>query len=371
MNPITINREKLAVRLTMGKKGYRREGRVLKTPHGKSVFIDRGGSVLGIAHLDTVVKERDVNYLKIKNKELVMSGALDDRLGAYVLLDLLPELGVVCDVLLTDGEESGHSTAEFFTPPKGKDYHWLFQFDRRGTDVVMYSYETDEMKKLLADEGFEVGVGSFSDIGKMEDLGVKAFNFGVGYHSEHSDFCYAELLDTLAQAQKFARFYHKHHATKLVHEKKTYATSNYHDYSSGGYGDYRAGFGNAYTGYDWQSRYYNRNKSDAKTEPSTRSRGWYDNEWEWHDWDEPTPQELAVQNHDDEIVHIYDDAKGCCWCGDPNCQLWTQLQPNPLQGKNNHGSPPDNIDFIVAELEAEEQAAKSRANGDGQAHAQD
>ena len=47
---------------------------------------------------------------------MVHSGALDDRLGAYIILDLLPKLGINVDVLLTVGEEQGRSTANFFAP---------------------------------------------------------------------------------------------------------------------------------------------------------------------------------------------------------------------------------------------------------------
>src|SRR5215469_11790126 len=59
-------------------------------------FRDNGSSVLAVAHLDTVVrpKNRIPRFSNTERGPMVTSGALDDRLGAYVILCLLPRLGI-------------------------------------------------------------------------------------------------------------------------------------------------------------------------------------------------------------------------------------------------------------------------------------
>lgn len=182
-------------------------------------FRDNGARVLATAHLDTVVAgdRRAPRFRNTKAGPLVTSGALDDRLGAYVILDLLPRLGVTCDWLLTVGEESGASTAEYFKP--GKDYDWAIEFDRTGTDVVMYQYEDAATRRLVEAAGARTGSGSFSDIAYLEHLGVKAFNWGVGYRGNyHSEAGYAYLYDTFAMVARYLRFCEQNAGTTLPHD---------------------------------------------------------------------------------------------------------------------------------------------------------
>lgn len=181
-------------------------------------FRDNGSSVLAVAHLDTVVTPgfRAPRFSSTRGGPLVRSGALDDRLGAYVILDLLPRLGVTHDWLLTVGEESGQSTAGFFTPPK--DYDWIIEFDRAGTDVVMYQYEDAASRAAVQACGAPVGKGSFSDICYLDALGVKAFNWGVGYRGDyHSPHGYAYLSDTFAMAAKYLAFHEQNAGTAMSH----------------------------------------------------------------------------------------------------------------------------------------------------------
>lgn len=183
---------------------FRVLGDVTDTKDGQLVYIDRGCDTLGVAHLDWV------DFVPVHfEKNKVYCPQLDDRLGAWVLLYLLPYLDVDCDILLTDNEEIGRSTAKYFEPPR--EYNWMFEFDRRGTDVVMYEYDSPSNRQLLDMAGFEVGHGSFSDISYLGHLGITGFNFGVGYHHEHSRRCYANLIDTLNQANKFAEFWQAFH----------------------------------------------------------------------------------------------------------------------------------------------------------------
>jgi hypothetical protein len=170
-------------------------------------YQDNGSNVLAVAHLDTVGahEERGCYFLNTAGGEVVYSRALDDRLGAYIILDLLPKLGIQYDILLTVGEEDGMSTAEFFEPLK--EYDWMIEFDRGGTDVVMYQFEDQFTVDLVKASGARVGEGIFSDICYLEHLGVKGFNWGVGYRDYHGPRAHAYLDDTLMMVNNFLRFH--------------------------------------------------------------------------------------------------------------------------------------------------------------------
>jgi len=207
-------------------------------------FKDNGARVLAVAHLDTVVagKRRVPRFRTTENGPLIVSGALDDRLGAYVILDLLPKLGLTCDWLLTVGEESGLSTAEFFKPEK--EYDWIIEFDRGGTDVVMYQYEDRASRGLVEASGAAMGSGSFSDIASLEHLNAKAFNWGVGYRGDyHSERGYAYLNDTFAMVGKYLRFHEQNAGTPMPHDPDVWEAS---DRYSASYGRYSASW--AYDG---------------------------------------------------------------------------------------------------------------------------
>jgi len=81
--------------------------------------------------------------------------AVDNRLGVYLGMELLPSLGIGVDLLLTTGEEEGYSTAALFRTRKR--YHWMFSFDRKGEDVVLYQYERPSLVATLREAGFAVG----------------------------------------------------------------------------------------------------------------------------------------------------------------------------------------------------------------------
>ena len=205
-------------------------GKLTENNHGITVFQDNGANILGVAHLDAVGKTTP----QIRG-DIIQCMQLDDRLGAWVLLELLPQLGCPkFDVLLTDNEERGDSTAQYFTPPDGRKYNWIFEFDRMGTDVVMYDYEDDASEKLLEEYNFKLGWGSFTDICHLDHLGCKAFNFGTGYHNQHRKECYADLNDTLEMAQKFVEFAKDQYSVMMPHDPSTsrqpwwhYNTSQY------------------------------------------------------------------------------------------------------------------------------------------------
>ena len=172
------------------------------TPNRPLYYRDNRAKILGVAHLDSVMES-----VPTKIGPYVICPQLDDRLGAWVLLSLLPKMGVNLDVLLTTGEEILRSSGEFFAP--GKDYNWIVEFDRSGDDVVFYQY--DEFAPFWKGMGFEVGQGSFSDIAVMDHLGVLCANVGIGYHNQHTRYCHVDLRDTIRQVKLFRNFYNKYY----------------------------------------------------------------------------------------------------------------------------------------------------------------
>lgn len=180
-------------------------------------FRDNGSRVLAVAHLDTVAPadQRAAHFANSEAGRVVFSRALDDRLGAYIILCLLPALGITYDWLLTTGEEWGQSTAAFFDAPK--TYDWIIEFDRGGTDVVMYQYDDFGTRQAVRAAGAEVGQGIFSDICYLEHLGVKAFNWGTGYRDYHSVRSHAFLSDTFTMVGQYLRFHELHTGTAMPH----------------------------------------------------------------------------------------------------------------------------------------------------------
>ena len=182
-------------------------GRV-DTPDGPYYHHDNNSSVLGVAHLDTVMQARPV-----KSGSYVFAPQLDDRLGVWCLLNALPNMGIKLDVLLTTGEEHCRSTAKYF---EGR-YKWVVEFDRAGTDCVFYHYDDRAWRKAWR-KYCRIGSGSYSDIASM-NLGVCAVNLGVGYHSQHSRYCYADLNETRRQLNKFGQFYDRYRNVEFPYHK--------------------------------------------------------------------------------------------------------------------------------------------------------
>lgn len=178
-------------------------------------YRDNGSSILAVCHLDTVQRDRTCRVVGTTGGLLALSGALDDRLGTYVILHLLPRLGIHLDWLLTTDEERGQSTAAEFET--SKRYQWMVSFDRGGTDVVMYDYETPDLRARVSASGARVGVGSYSDICELEHLGCAGFNWGIGYRDYHSKRSHAWLSDTFAMVARFVRFYEANAAMHLAH----------------------------------------------------------------------------------------------------------------------------------------------------------
>jgi len=263
-------------------------------------YIDRGpqSKILAVAHLDFVSDGRFwFEHTKVDNKNWIVCPVLDDRLGVYTILDFLPTLGVEVDVLFTEGEETGRSTAALFHPKK--DYNWVVEFDRKGTDVVTYEYDWEDKLKPY----FDIGIGSYSDISDLNQLGCMCMNVGIGYHNEHTKYSFMVVEEWASQMRKFAAFYalnkNTHFKYDWLDSKKSYR-SKYSPYRSTVYSDWSDDrrFSSLSAPKKKKSK-----KKEARIEAPTVI-----------DWDKakaiPYPDDL-VENEEDYSLY-----KHCEYCGD-------------------------------------------------------
>lgn len=198
---------------------FNRYAQPFDTKDGKMFYKDNGSDVLAVAHLDSVSTCDHFTTLTVKGTPWVINAQLDDRLGAYTILELLPSMNITMDWLLTEGEEVGKSTAAYFKPPK--KYNWMVEFDRHGSDVVHYQFGTEHLIKRLRRAGFTgIQHGMRSDIAYLDNLGCCGFNVGVGYMDEHSDWAKANMLVYENQMEKFIDFYAKFNGMHFKYELK-------------------------------------------------------------------------------------------------------------------------------------------------------
>ena len=221
---------------------------------GRYIYIKNDhAKILAIAHVDTVVNPRktfNFNVYHIDGVRIVKTPTLDDRLGVYTILSLLPSIygNEWADILITEGEETGNSTAKQFET--NKKYNWMVEFDRNGSamldegdrgkkkskymtgnDAVLYEYGVDakDFRAALTDAGFKnLGTGSFTDVTAMQFMGVKGFNVGVGYHNNHSTKAYFFPAEYARTINLFMNFYNKYKDTKFEHSRP--ARKNYGTY---------------------------------------------------------------------------------------------------------------------------------------------
>ena len=246
------------------------------------LYVDRGAEILAVAHLDTVADGRNYGKKAEKfsqpsitkagyNDIAIGSIALDDRLGVFMLMDVLPYLGLRYDILLTTDEEIGMSTAMYFNTRK--EYNWIFEIDRRdyGT-VVLYDFETKEARTALQSLDYKIETGSFSDICHLDQLGCVGFNFGAGYKYEHTNSCYTRTSWMNVVVQMFVDFYKYYSDTYFPYVPKPKTTKwygNYYDdrdYSQKSYGGNQKSYGGNQKDYGYDPKYTyssNQKKSDV------------------------------------------------------------------------------------------------------------
>ena len=181
-------------------------------------YIDNGGDILDIAHLDYVPQTNHFQTVRISpsGERVIYTGQLDNRLGVYTLLDVLQVSGCVFDVLLTTDEERCQSTARQFVT--SKVYRWAFSFDRAGTsDVALYQYLDSQTSGAVGAAGLRAAHGSYSDIVELEHLGCKCFNWCNGLQDGHSPFAHVRERDYLSCVLRFLDFWEIYSETHFPH----------------------------------------------------------------------------------------------------------------------------------------------------------
>lgn len=175
-------------------------------------YLDGGHDTLAVCHLDTVCAP---SFIRMENG-LIKSPAVDNRLGAYIIMELLAEKGIRADILLTTDEEKGCSSARWFDTCGDKAYNWIFSFDRKGEDAALYQYiGIDAWRDALAASGFEIAHGTSSDIAYLDHLGRAGVNVGIGYCDMfHSTDAYADIDVAVRQLNRFAEFWRRNHAIR-------------------------------------------------------------------------------------------------------------------------------------------------------------
>jgi len=212
-----INWKQLTKFCRMKVNSFEQYGQRLDTIDGPLFYKNNNSDILAVAHLDFVMGPIHTSMLKLADDTLYFCPTLDDRAGVYAILDYLPSKGLQYDYLLTTNEEKVGSTAAYFTPPPGKKYKFIFSFDRRGTDVVMYNYYNAEYANKLKEVGWKVDFGTYSDICDLEHLRCKGFNFGVGYYEQHTTRCHLSANHFKQNMRKFIAFYNKYRHDYLPH----------------------------------------------------------------------------------------------------------------------------------------------------------
>lgn len=192
---------------------FQQFGELVTTAEGRYIYHRTpGAKILAAAHLDSVTDAKHFHVIEQSKATLVHAATLDDRLGAWLILYVLRNkfFNMEYDILLTEGEETGRSTAAYFKPPEGVSYNWGFECDRTSDDVVAYQYDNADLRKRLIAAGFRVGQGSFTDISALDDVGCEFFNVGVGYYDYHTWRAYAVLEETYAQMLRLKAYYDAH-----------------------------------------------------------------------------------------------------------------------------------------------------------------
>lgn len=206
---------------------YFPHAKLQRTPDNRQlIYVDNGKKILGVAHLDGTMPATHFgvgtryNAESNKHHTVIFSPFVDDRLGVFTLLELLPQLDIQVDLLFSVGEEIGNPTSRFFNPPR--QYNWMFQFDRRGTDAVCYQYNGEKWLESLTKSFGTIYVGAFSDISYMSFMGCQGVNIGTGYYDYTTPAAWASLHDLTSQLYKFEEFYDANYDKYYVFDSEAY-----------------------------------------------------------------------------------------------------------------------------------------------------
>jgi len=204
----------------------------------RRIFIDRQSDILFVAHADTVLTPKILQY----TKKRVFAQGLDDRLGCYTACRLSAKYQT--DLLITDGEESGLTTAKYHDC---KSYKWVVEFDRGGEDVVTYGLCNDEFLAALS-EYWEIGFGSYSDIVELE-TDCCCLNLGIGYENAHCKTSFYSKKTYIKQLLLFDQFFSKYkntdfgkHDELLSDNWNNFEECNVCDFCNNGVGEYVHGY---------------------------------------------------------------------------------------------------------------------------------
>lgn len=145
-----------------------------------------------VAHMDTVFTYPPKNIFYDREKNVVWSpeglGA-DDRAGVFAILKILA-YGYRPHVIFTTDEEIGCIGAEILARNvcPFTDCRFLIQLDRaHKKDCVFYYCENYEFQNFIEKYGFDLEIGSFSDISELcPRWGIAGVNLSIGYVNEHS-----------------------------------------------------------------------------------------------------------------------------------------------------------------------------------------
>jgi len=197
---------------------------------GTYVFIDRGADILAVAHRDHVVENaKHFYWAAMANDNVIYTPVLDDRLGCWIINNVLPKMGFNFDILFTEGEETGNSTAAFFPGIEGKQYKFIVEFDRKEDDAVTYQFDRKVWEDALKDSGFKVNKGMFSDIGMLSHLKACAVNIGCGYKDYHSERANASINQLYQQLVRFKAFMAKYGETYFEFDEATHGKKSQTD----------------------------------------------------------------------------------------------------------------------------------------------
>ena len=290
------------------------ESLIKDLPTRHLIYQDNGADILAVGHIDTVDNHRSTQTeagLEAHNKTMNLAKyyqtgpQLDDRLGVWALLSVLPEF-MNYDILLTDNEEIGQSTAGSFEPPNGKAYHWIFELDRRRDGCVLYQYGSKKWNKELTRAGFRIARGSFSEIGYLDHLGVQAVNVGVGYDHEHTLACDWDINIMREQLKKLVNFYERN-------KDKRYAYNRRRDIYAGGRAWFSRGGGTLHKPITQTAKFSHRDYYDLDMD--------YTPWWEIDNYKEP------VIKNEEELVKFVNGREYLY-----NGFSWSEVQDSKISG---------------------------------------